>query len=196
MELGGVDLSFEPWCTPEEFARFLENNDDERNRYELLNGRIVMTPPPTFGHSDDQASIVTLLRTFVAAKALGRAVVEVDVLLPSGDWVRPDVAFVNDETAATLDRDAFPARFVPDLVVEIVSPGTASRDRGEKRVIYARNKVREYWIVDERAGRITRFDLEGDDFGPPHVFGADDVFASRLLDGFTVPVRDMFPRRP
>lgn len=196
MELGGIDLAFEPWCTPGEFARFLAEHEDDRNRFELLNGRIVVTPPPTYFHGRKQAAIAIVLGAFVKEHGLGDIVTEVDILLPSGDWVRPDLAFVTSTVAATVGERDFPARIVPDLIVEIVSAATASRDRGEKKGIYAANGVREYWIVDEPAERITRFDLEGESFGPPHVFGLDDTFASRLLDGLTAPVRDIFAKRP
>jgi Uma2 family endonuclease len=73
--------------------------------------------------------------------------------LPSGDTVEPDHSFVSNER-----WDAAPApklgeflKVVPDLVVEVLSQKTASQDRGEKKAIYERNGVREYWLVDPRA---------------------------------------------
>jgi len=107
--------------------------------------------------------------------------------------LEPDVSFVS---AATLSRgpkpdpDAF-LRLVPDLVVEILSPSTASRDRLEKKKIYEKNGVGEYWIVDPRSRRVTIFCLEGEAYGEAKQImrGAAE---SSVLPGFSILLDSVF----
>ncbi|HCF59900.1 MAG TPA: hypothetical protein DFS52_18145 [Myxococcales bacterium] len=87
-----------------------------------------------------------------------------------------------------------PGRFlkvVPDLVVEIASESTASRDRGEKKAIYERNGVREYWLVDWRSREVTVFGLAGGRFDEGTVSGPTGRAVSSVLAGFEVSVGDL-----
>ena len=156
------DIVFESvrTVTPDEFARLV----DERARtgdlhaYELLNGRIVMTPPAGYPHGAIELEVGAFLLHFVKERGVGLAFgPSQGFTLPSGDTVGPDAAFISNErwTAGPLPAEGEFIRIVPDLVVEILSPSTASRDRGEKRGIYERNGVREYWLVDARAHTVT-----------------------------------------
>ena len=106
-----------------------------------------------------------MLRDFVRGRSLGRVyVAPFDVHLPSGDIVEPDVIFV---TTAKLGIVQGWIRGVPDFVVEVLSPDGIERDRIVKRVLYAKNGIREYWLVDARGADIgfgdTNFDLENHD---------------------------------
>lgn len=135
---------------------------DDGNRYEAIEGDVYMTPAPTPRHQ------TLLLRLYDALAALLRErhggvllVAPVGVEFPStGEGVQPDLLFVSDERRRII-RDTS-VRGAPDLVVEILSPSTASHDRGTKRRLYERQGVREYWIVDpdEAAIDVWRFDDE------------------------------------
>ena len=132
---------------------------DDGNRYEAIEGDLYMTPAPTPRHQ------TLLLRLYDALAALLRErhggvllVAPVGVEFPStGEGVQPDLLFVSDERRRII-RDTS-VRGAPDLVVEILSPSTASHDRGPKRRLYERQGVREYWIVDpdENAVDVWRF---------------------------------------
>ena len=132
---------------------------DDGNRYEAIEGDLYMTPAPTPRHQ------MLLLRLYDALAAVLRErhggvllVAPVGVEFPStGEGVQPDILFVSDERRRII-RDTS-VRGAPDLVVEILSPLTESRDRGIKRRLYERQGVREYWIVDpgENAVDVWRF---------------------------------------
>jgi Uma2 family endonuclease len=73
----------------------------------------------------------------------------VDVVLGASarrNVVQPDVLFVSNERMGIVTRTEVVG--APDLSVEILSPGTAYRDRSQKKALHARNRVREYWTVD------------------------------------------------
>lgn len=152
--------------TQEEFRRWLEEHGGAGdNHYELLRGRIVMTPPAGYPHGDLEAAIVARLHDHVRAGRLGTVRgSSAGFDLPSGDTVEPDASFVSAERQAAgpaPQRGRF-LRVVPNLVVEILSRPTARRDRTEKLQIYERNGVDEYWIVDPDQRSVTVFELRGD----------------------------------
>jgi Uma2 family endonuclease len=156
--------------TQEEFRRWLEEraiSDD--GRYELLRGRIVMTPPAGYPHGELEAVLVASLHDHVKAGKLGTVRgSSAGFDLPSGDTVEPDVSYVSTQRQAespTPERGRF-LRVVPNLVVEILSRPTARRDRTEKLQIYERNGVDEYWIVDPDERAVVVFVLHGDRYDP------------------------------
>jgi Uma2 family endonuclease len=180
-----------------EFFEWVEERDraGDQNRYELLNGRVVMTPPAAWPHGESEVDVLVPIATHVRAHGLGRVFGSSQGFeLPSGDTVAGDATFVSNERwqAASPVPGKF-LRVVPDLVVEILSPSTQSRDRGEKKAIYERNGVREYWLVDNRARRVQHFVLEGGRFHAGTTFEEDQAVASVVLPGLTVPVRALFP---
>jgi len=149
--------------TQKEFRRWVERRPRaDINRYELIQGRIVMTPPAGQAHASIEATLAHRLREHVTGNALGTVFgSSAGYDLPSGDTVEPDLSFVSKERMARGPRtgpDQF-LRVVPNLVVEILSPSTSRRDRTEKKDIYERNRVDEYWIVDPRQKSVTVFHL-------------------------------------
>lgn len=192
------DLIFESTrtVTPDQFAAFIAAREaaGDRAHYELLNGRVVMNPPAGYPHGEIGSNIQRLLGTAVHARRLGKLFdASQGFELPSGDTVEPDHAFVSNERWAAAPAPEL-GRFlqvVPDLIVEVLSPNTASQDRGEKKAIYERNGVKEYWLVDGRAGEVSVFHLAAGRFDAGEVHGSTDSFTSRVIEGLTVAVREL-----
>ena len=80
----------------------------------------------------------------------------------------------------------------PDLVVEILSPATAERDRGYKRALYAQHGVKEYWMVGTEPGTVTVPLLGDSGFEVIDTYGEGDTLTSPTLEGFSVKVDDIF----
>lgn len=117
----------------------------EEPRCELLYGRLLVTPAPTFRHGEVVRALGELLGGHSRRHGGRAAVSPVDVVLSPRSVVQPDVVYVSRERCGIVgDRVDGP----PDLVVEVLSPGTARRDLGEKLQLYAESNVAEYWIVD------------------------------------------------
>jgi len=176
-----------------EFAEWLAGRDpSDSSRCELLNGRIVLTPPAGWPHGAVGVRLSTPIATWVEEQDLGIVFdASQGFELPSGDTVGPDVAFVSTARweAAPEPEDDKMLPVVPDLVVEVLSRSTASRDRGEKKGIYERNAVREYWLVDPRARQVTRFVLRDGRFDGGTVFLEDADVVSEVLPGLRIPAR-------
>jgi Uma2 family endonuclease len=116
---------------------------EDRNRYELLDGELVVTPPPSDSHEHIVARLGMMLVPFVVANRLGlvhhpRAVVQF-----RGEQVEPDLMVRRE--APLLGWANAP---LPSLVVEVTSRSTRHLDLGGKRRFYAGCGVPEYWIVD------------------------------------------------
>ncbi len=137
-----------------EFARL----PDDGNRYEVIAGELYVTPSPNPIHTRIAFKLAVLLEDFAAEHGLGWVTTApTDVLFGPGDYVQPDVIFLRaDKAGSVTDRGIEAA---PDLVVEVLSPSTALRDRGLKRQRYGALGVREYWIVDPENRRIESYAL-------------------------------------
>lgn len=185
--------------TREQFHAWAETlPPGDRNRYELLDGRIAVTPPPGWPHSRLAIRISSRLLHHVETLGLGEVLESsAGYDLPSGDCVQPDVSFFSNET---LRRGPLPVEgrsiaFAPDLVVEVLSPSTRRRDLTGKRSIYERNGVAEYWVVDPSARRVTIFTRgdrsTGSGFGPGITWESGPA-PSRLLPGLALTAEQIF----
>ena len=180
-----------------EFARFVGAQEaaGDRNHYELLNGRVVMNPPAGYPPGKVGTKLQMLLGNFVEERGLGEVFDSSQGFeLSSGDTVEPDHTFVSRErwNEVTPVMGEF-LRVVPDLVVEVLSPKTARQDRGEKKAIYERNGVREYWLVDPRARTMTVFLLREGRFDGGRTLGEDERYESEVLLGLTFVVKSLLP---
>jgi Uma2 family endonuclease len=157
---------------------------------ELIDGEIFMNATPTFDHQRAAQALGMALYTWAGACKAGQALcVPIDVYLPSGDIVEPDVLFISTPRLGII-QDWI--RGVPDLLVEVLSPSNAAHDRVIKHRLYASNGVPEYWIVDPKCRCVDVFRLRDGEFLPPEHLGVEGTLTSPLLPGFALPVKDLF----
>jgi Uma2 family endonuclease len=175
------------------FARWVAQREWDSYRYELLHGRVVMTPPAGYPHGAVAVRISSPIAMLV--RASGAIVFDSSqgFELPTGDTVAPDVSVVSAQRwAATSPIMGKFLRVVPELVVEILSDSTASRDRGEKKGIYGTAGVLEYWIVDARARTVTVFRGDGERFDAGVILTERDELRSRVVAGLQLSVASLF----
>jgi Uma2 family endonuclease len=182
--------------TQKEFKRWLDERPaSDINHYELLRGRIVMSPPAGWPHAPVGVNIIFAVQGFVRTHGLGLVLdSSAGYDLPSGDTVEPDISFIaNDRlTAGPAPQLGKFVRIVPNLVVEILSPATAQKDRTEKKAVYEENGVEEYWLVDTKRREITVYTLSGKRFGRGKVYAGRETLPSRTLKGFTLRLSEVF----
>ena len=109
---------------------------------------------------------------------------------PIHDVVQPDLIFVSNEREHII-TDAN-IQGAPDLVVEILSPSSASRDWRDKLDLYARHSVAEYWLVDPISEIVWVFRLVDSSFVQVGMYGVGDTLTSPLLEGFVLDLGLMF----
>ncbi len=189
-----ITFRSEQRLTQEEFFRWLQERPDDTRHYELIHGRIVMTPPANFRHGALGAWLVYKLMLHVEPRGLGLVLdASAGYDLPSGDTLEPDVSFISKERLAA-EPQPEPGRFariVPDLVIETASRSTARRDRTVKKEIYAVNGVREYWLVDPRSRTLTIFQEQGAAFDDGRSLKSGSV-ASAVFPSLELTVEEVF----
>ena len=131
-----------------------------------------------------------MIWTYLEAHPIGRVFhAPCDVLFSSFDVVEPDLLYVSNERAKEVLTPRH-VRGVPDVVIEIASPGTRKRDETIKRRLYERMGVSEYWMVDPETNvvRVYRRTTERFDRAIELSREADDVLTTPLLPGLALPL--------
>jgi Uma2 family endonuclease len=169
-----------------EFSELPETN----KIVELIEGEVVVSPSATSQHQGVVGNIFEALSRWAKATGAGKVfVAALDVHLAWDTVLQPDVLFIATARLGILRGKVHGA---PDLVVEVLSPGTAAYDRGDKMRLYERHGVPEYWIADADARRVERYEAGPKGFRLAHMFAEGEVLVSALLPGFEVQVKDIF----
>lgn len=165
---------------------------DEDTRAEWVDGEVVLLSPASRRHQDLADFLTAILRAYVEAHRLG-LVLSAPFQMKTGPDLpgrEPDLLFVASENLGRL-RDRYldgPA----DLVVEVVSPETRLRDRGEKLAEYEAGGVREYWILDPDWQRADFFALGPDGRYDRRRPGPDGVYRSEVIEGLWLRVEELW----
>ena len=112
------------------------------------------------------------------------------MVLSDSDIVQPDLLFVSREREHMITAENM--RGAPDLVIEILSPSTADKDRGKKRTLYGKHGVTEYWLIDPAAETVQIHRLQRETLIPTHAFGREETLRSPLLSGLELHLDDIF----
>lgn len=129
-----------------DYARWERELPDDGNRYEIIDGVLYMTTAPSFFHQWIISRLLRYVGIPLEDQGLAfAATAPIGLLMPGCDPVQPDFVLVRQSNAAIIaDRRI---RGVPDLLVEVLSPGNSEQDTEIKRRAYARAGVAEYWII-------------------------------------------------
>jgi len=171
-------LSNSPRLTYEEFLDWL----DEDTLAEWVDGEVIRMSPASLEHQDLSLWLASAISQFVTLKKNGGRIVVAPFQMklsrrPSGR--EPDILFVAKENLEKL-RPTF-LDGAADLVVEIISPESRARDRGDKFYEYESGGVREYWLLDPMQRRAEWYQRQGETFQT--IAAQDGIYRSRVLDG-------------
>ena len=124
---------------------------------EVIDNQLYMSPSPVFNHQDILMEIASQLRSALKSKAR-IAISPFDVYLDEiSNAVQPDIVVILNENPGKLKRHF---HGVPDLLVEILSPGNRDHDTVVKKNLYEKFGVREYWIVDPESKHVDIYTLD------------------------------------
>jgi Uma2 family endonuclease len=178
------------------YADYLRWPEDER--WELIAGVAYdMTPAPSRVHQDVLGALHLQVRPHLSRGPCRVYLAPFDVRLPGAGVsddetdtvVQPDLSVICDP--AKLDDAG--CRGAPDWVVEILSPRTAARDQVQKRTLYERHGVREYWLLHPVDRVLTVYRRAGERFGPAEVVEASGRTAVGVLPGLVIDWEAVFP---
>jgi Uma2 family endonuclease len=163
----------------------------EHSRYEILDGELYVAPAPNTKHQRVSRKLETALIEYVESNALGEVFdAPYDVILSDEDIVQPDLIFVRKERDGIIKENN--VRGAPDLIVEILSETTRARDLKEKRKIYARFQVAEYWIVDPQAETVQVLLWTHTGYTVAGTYRKSDRLSSPLTPGLDLPLTQVF----
>ncbi|HEV2350964.1 MAG TPA: Uma2 family endonuclease [Terriglobia bacterium] len=159
-------------------------------RYEIIEGELFVTPAPNFLHQIIVTRLTRYLSAFVEDNQIGLVFVSpFDVVFSQFDVVEPDVLYVSKARSSVLtDKNV---QGSPDLVVEVLSPGTAKIDRTIKLKLYARFGVEEYWIIDPEGPAAEVYRHQKGSLELAATLDAHGLLASPLFPGFSLPLQKL-----
>ncbi len=169
-------------------AEFDELTAHDERRFELIEGEIIEMAPPKIVH---QRLLGRLYRTIDDLKPDGEVLLApVEIYLDEYNIPQPDLVWVAASSICKIEE----LRLVgaPDLVIEILSPSTAKRDKTAKFELYEKHGSREYWMVDPDNRLIEVWKRGANSFERQGVYGIGDQFESAALSGKTVEVTPIF----
>ncbi|HXE53058.1 MAG TPA: Uma2 family endonuclease [Tepidisphaeraceae bacterium] len=154
----------------------------EKPRAEWVDGEVLMMAPVSFEHSDLNAWLLSIARVYVRARQLGTLIgPEFFVRLVAQKRRRlPDILFVSAERQHLIRKQVVEG--APDLIFEIVSPDSVSRDWREKYHEYESAGVREYWVIDPAPQRVEAYALGPS--GYARIQEAEGKLSSLAIPGF------------
>jgi Uma2 family endonuclease len=175
--------------TLEEFWQLPDPPD--RSKLELIAGVLYMTPPPEYTHDDIVARLNRLLIShLIATGDKGKVLLPRAAIWTSrSTYLEPDLFYLSAETEARLDPKH---RNTADLVVEVISPGSAIYDRNTKADTYGALGVRELWLVDETAETVEVRRQTGSGFDEGQIFERGEEIKSEVFPGLQLPVEKLF----
>jgi Uma2 family endonuclease len=183
-------ITIDRWTTAD-LARF---PDDDGFRYEILDGELHVTKAPDTYHQVVAGRIAAGLDAWSSANASGLAIAAPGIILEDADNVIPDAVWISSARLATALHADGKLHALPEIVVEVLSPGPTNiqRDREQKPVLYARQGVVEYWIVDWPQRRLEIYRHDGTTLQYSETLGEQDVLHTPLLPGFAQPLAALF----
>lgn len=163
---------------------------EDGHRYEIFDGVLeMMSPGPSNVHQGIGLELSYLLMQSCKSDYVIRTA-PLDVILSETNVLQPDVVMVHRSRMDIVTMRGIEGP--PDLVVEVLSPGSRKRDRVRKLPIYAKHGVPEYWIVDPSARTLERLVLADGAYEIVDVFEEDDVVASEKLPCVSFKVSELF----
>jgi len=160
-------------------------------RCELVYGELIMMSPAGFGHGEVTMRIARYLHDFVDSHDLGIVLAAETGFVIEDDTVRaPDVSFVRkDRLPPPSFEKFFPG--VPDLAVEVISPGDSKKDVTDKTNMWLANGTAVVWVADPRPMTVT---IHRVGTQPHRLSAKDEIRDEPLLPGFVLPLDKVFKR--
>jgi Uma2 family endonuclease len=166
-----------------DYVRFPEDG----LRHEIIDGEHYVTPSPATRHQRIVRNLLYLIQSHLETHATGEVFcAPFDTLLSEFDIVVPDLIYLSNERSRFLTSQNLQGP--PDLVIEILSPSTRSRDRRLKHALYERAGVTEYWVVDPELDLVEIYRCSAGRFEPPVHVGGSSVLTTPLLPGLELPL--------
>jgi Uma2 family endonuclease len=171
------------------YEDYLKTPEDES--YEFIEGELIMSPSPIPKHQRISRKIEFILEKYVTENDIGEVFyAPCDVYLDEENVVQPDILFISKERLGIIGEKNIQG--APDLVMEIISENTAYRDFVQKKRLYAKFGVREYWIVIPEEKLIEIYTLKDNTYTLYKTYYKDDILESPYLRNLKIELKGIF----
>lgn len=171
------------------YEDYLKTPDDER--YELINGELIMSPSPVTFHQWVLKNIGRELEKFVSKKKLGYVFyAPLDVYFDDKNVFQPDILFIAKDRVDIISKKNIQG--APDIAIEILSESTAYKDLVKKKKIYEKFGVQEYWVADPEEKTIEIHILKNKVFVLNKSYSKNKLLESPLLKDFKMKLDNVF----
>ena len=132
---------------------------------EVIDNQLYMSPAPILRHQRVTSKLWKVLDQYVEDEDLGEVFISpADVFLDEeSNAVQPDIFFISKGRLDIAD-DNGGVHGVPDLIIEVLSPGNSQHDKVKKKELYQKFGVKEYWIVDPETRKAIGYSFVKDSF--------------------------------
>ncbi len=168
---------------------YLHAPDDKR--YELIEGDLIITPSPNTDHQRISRRLEMKMSLYAEAQGLGEVFhAPFDVVLDRENVVQPDILFIAKERSSIIGESN--VQGAPDVIVEILSESAAYRDAVQKKMLYARHGVKEYWMVAPKERFIEVYFLKDGQYVLVKTHRQDDTLESLVIPGLRLALKEIF----
>ncbi len=168
---------------------------DDGNRYELVEGELIVSRNPGVKHQRVIANLVRIIGNYFEKNPVGEVLPNPGVIFDKYNSVIPDVVALSKRQVDVVGEGPH-VHEAPELVIEVVSPGgeNARRDRVVKLQVYSKFGVKEYWVADPAARTLEIYRLAGGVLTLSATLGENDEVTSPALPGFACRAGEFFGR--
>lgn len=159
---------------------------DEDTHAEWVQGEVVPMSAVSGEHQSISEFLLVLISAYARHHRLGEVRYELFQMRLASSSRSPDILFVANEHLSRLHPTYLDG--AADLVVEVISPESRARDRGEKFYEYEAAGVREYWLIDAERKQAEFYQLGEDGVYRTVLAGSEGVYWSVVLEGFWLQV--------
>lgn len=187
---GGMDMNMKKKHPPSDSVKEQTGYYDVPERFEIIDGvRYDFLASPKITHQIILNELNTRIHTNCRMNGI-IVVAPMDVHLDDNNIVQPDLIFISNENLHII-RDGW-VKGAPDLLVEILSPSTGTRDKTKKKVLYERFGVKEYWIVDPNYNTVDQLVLVDNKYHLEATYGEEDTLTSPLFSCISINLNTVF----
>ncbi len=165
---------------------------DDRNIYEVMEGELYMTPAPTTKHQRITRNLFRILDQYVLQQHSGEVLFSpIDVVFDPLNVVQPDIIFISKDNLSIITEKNIQG--TPNLIIEVLSPGTIQKDRIVKMKIYAKYGIKHLWLIDPENQTLESFELDRKKtYRFVSGIAGEEEFKPSLFPNLTIPLKKIW----
>lgn len=162
---------------------------EEAGRFEVIDGKLELMSGPTVTHQTVLRRLSLIMEnTCVSEYEIYFA--PLDVIFDNTNVLQPDLLMIHRSRLAIVAERGIEG--APDLVAEVLSPGSHRKDKKLKKAVYERFEVPEYWLIDGSSQMLEQYELTGGKYELRNTYEGDEEIVSERLPCVSFRMSELF----